>query len=99
MRTHPSRTLSFAPLSSTIARAVSLRFDFQVSDQEQINDVDGLVGLADIDRATAWQCHREFAMQHWNLAPICQVHYKRLERLGIVKAFELFNRHRFNPEN
>src|SRR5688572_22005763 len=83
-----SRILSIAITQSAFAapfRAVRLRLDFQIGHQQQIDDVDRVIRLADVERPSAWNRHQEFLVQYRDLATIRQVQGKRTKRLRVIE--------------
>jgi hypothetical protein len=80
--------------SSTLpGRTVPCRLEFQIGDQEQVDDVEGVVGLADNDGSAARDCHDELAMADRDRSPVREVHDERAKGLGIISIAKLLDCH------
>jgi hypothetical protein len=80
---------SFPPLTV----ALHNRLDFQVRHEEQVDEIDGVVRLADKQDTPAWNRHNKLAVMHGNLASVGKVNYERLEGLGCIETTDLRERH------
>ncbi|MBI3838982.1 MAG: hypothetical protein HY288_13760 [Planctomycetia bacterium] len=73
-----------ASVASPFARAVLGGFDFQIGNQQQIDDVRRIIGAIVGYRATARRACHEFTVLNRNLSTVGQVYDERLKWLGIV---------------
>ena len=76
-----------------LGRAAGGGLELQVGHQQQVDDMEGVVGLDHDDRSTARNRHDEIAMWDRNLAAIRQVDDEGLERLGLVSGPHLLDGH------
>ena len=81
----------FSPLAGAIAIGLKLNVGYQ----QQVDDINSIVGLGDENGAAAGYRHHEFTMMNRHLSAISQMDDKGLERLGIMKVANLVNRYNF----
>jgi hypothetical protein len=80
--------------SSTLpGGAVPRRLQFQIGYQEQVDDIERVIGLADNDGSAARDRHDELAMADRDRSPVRKVDDERTKGLGIIGIAELLDRH------
>jgi len=79
--------LSLAPL----ARSIRGGLEPQIGHQEEIDNIQGIIGLIDQDRSPAWGGHDELAMVDRHLPSVRKMDDKRAKGRGVVKGAHLLD--------
>lgn len=75
------------------ALPVAVGADFEIGDEQEVDDVEGLIRLIDDNRAAAWGARQELRVAHF---PIRQVNDEWPKRLGFPGGSKLVGGHRGN---
>jgi len=72
---------------------MTVRFRFQVCDEQKVYDIERLVGLIDDDSPPAGRTIQKFGVVDADLATVGQVNDEWFERLGFPKVAKLVGGH------
>ena len=75
-------------------RTVGCSFKFEIGDQEQVDDIGGVVGLVDDNGSTARGRHDELAVLDRDRSSIREMDDERTKRLSVRSRAEFLDRHR-----